>query len=452
MSGRKSRREIDKAIKHLMAYTGPHDEWAGRWDQVQEDLLGPLAEKLDVSFEALEDFFYAGPYSHMVIGFSFEEYATVLWDNEPHNLIEAYLAHRGWREGPAGRRYLQALGASELRFWEVTAVKPGAYADIRPYGTRDEPIRVKERAATESLHQWDGLVARVLYTGATPTFSGAMLPLPPGLAARIQGVLSAIPAETRQLMQQLVEQGEIERLPDDLDDIIRHAQESELAGVAFLIWAMDVYLQTTGPSPNLRNMDDEPIAPTSVRFPLQGSRKAVLRALDASPVLHREAEAPSWTWFPEPYQDIDVGERVSVLGHIALDDNALELDTNSTVRAERGTALLAALLGDLVGSPLTVHENMALMEDCGDMPMPAADIPAEVQAAITAQLTNHYRKTLDEPIPMLEGLSPRQCAADPTLHNEVISWLKHLENTSDRGPDASYDFSWIWDELNLERQ
>ena len=53
---------------------------------------------------------------------------------------------------------------------------------------------------------------------------------------------------------------------------------------------------------------------------------------------------------------------------------------------------------------------------------------------------------------MLKGLSPRQCATDPSLHNAVISWLKHLENTSDRGPDASYDFSWLWDELNLERQ
>ena len=48
--------------------------------------------------------------------------------------------------------------------------------------------------------------------------------------------------------------------------------------------------------------------------------------------------------------------------------------------------------------------------------------------AITAQLTSHYRKTLDEPIPILKGLIPRQCAADPTLHDddtepsEVAEW------------------------------
>lgn len=452
MSERKPRREIDKAIKHLMDYTGPNQEWAGRWDQVQDQLLGPLAKKLEVSVDELTAFFYSGPYSHMVIGFGFEEYATALWDNEQHNLIEAYLAHRGWREGSAGRRYLRALGESELGFWEITAVKPGAYAEIRPYGTQDEPIRVKEKAATESLHIWDGLVARVLHAGNSPTFSGAMLPLRPELATRVQRILSAIPEETRQLMQDLLEQGEIDLIPDNLDDIIRQTQASDLAGVAFLIWAMDAYLQATRPPPILQNRDAESIVPSRVRLPLRGTLEDITLTLDISPVLYREGDALSWTWFPKAYEDIGADEPVSVLGHIALDETALELETNSAERAERGAALLSTLLGDLVGSPLTVHENLSRMADHSDRPMPRPDIPVEAQAAITAQLTHHYRTTLDEPIPMLKGLSPRQCAADPALRSEVICWLKHLENTNDRSSGGGYDFSWMWDELNLERE
>lgn len=166
MSERKPRREIDKAIKHLMDYTGPNHEWAGRWDQVQDELLGPLAEKLEVSVDELEAFFYSGPYSHMVIGFGFEEYATAIWDNEQHNLIEAYLAHRGWREGSAGRRYLRALGESELGFWEITAIKPGAYAEIRPYGTQDESIRVKEKGVLGILPP------NTAKTAEAPVFTG----------------------------------------------------------------------------------------------------------------------------------------------------------------------------------------------------------------------------------------------------------------------------------------
>ena len=114
MSARNSRREIDKAVKHLMAYSGPNAEWEGRLDEVVYNLLDPVARKLEVDFEELEEFIFSGPYQHMFFGFAFEEYATVLWDNEKHNLIDTYLKHRGWREGPAGRRYLQALSQSML--------------------------------------------------------------------------------------------------------------------------------------------------------------------------------------------------------------------------------------------------------------------------------------------------------------------------------------------------
>lgn len=452
MSDRKTRRETDKAIKHLIAYTGPEGEWEGRFEQVQRDLLNPLADKLEVSVEELEDFFLSGPYHHMFVGFAFEEFATVPWDNEKRTLIEAYLEHRGWRESPVGRRYLQALGDSELEFWEITSVKPGSYAELRPYGSQENPIRVKEKAATEGLHQWDGLVARVLKMGGSYIFSGAMLPFSPDLATRIQSALSTIPEQSRQLVQELVEQGEMDAPPDNLDELIQFAQESELSGVAFLIWAMDVYVQTLRPSPSFRNLDNEPIEPTGVRFPLQTSRSSVARALDASPVLHRGSDDADWSWFPEPYDDIDFGERVAILGHISLNSDFLELKTNSNARAERGRALLTSLLGDLAGPPLTVHENLALMEDSPDTLEPLSEMPPEFEEAITAQLTSYYRKTLDEAIPMLNGLSPRECAADPALHDDVINWLKQLENSDGRSPGATYDFSWMWDELKLERK
>ena len=172
MSERKTRREIDKAVRHLIEYEGPNNEWEFRMDELEDEFLAPVADELDLSMDEVSDFFLDGPFEHMAFGFLFEEYATAQWDNDDHSLIEAYLKHRGWREGSAGRRYLQALATSELKFWEIAAVKPGAYADIREYGSKDKPIRVKEKAATESLHQWDGLAARVLPAGNGYMFSG----------------------------------------------------------------------------------------------------------------------------------------------------------------------------------------------------------------------------------------------------------------------------------------
>jgi hypothetical protein len=199
-------------------------------------------------------------------------------------------------------------------------------------------------------------------------------------------------------------------------------------------------------------MDNEPIEPAGVRFPLQANGAKVVRALDGSPVLHRDSDDTDWSWFPEPYDDIELGERVSILGHVTLSNDFLELETNSNARAERGRALLASLLGDLVGPPLTVHDNLALLDDSPEILEPLSEIPPEFEEAITAQLNSHYRKTLDEPIPMLKGLSPRQCAEDPTLHDDVINWLKQLENSDRRTPGATYDFGWMWDELKLERK
>jgi hypothetical protein len=451
MSERKSRREIDKAIHHLMEYEGPNDEWAGRLDGLIDEFLAPVAEKLAISLEDAGDYFLDEPFGHMTFGFAFEEYATARWNNEEQSLIEAYLKHRGWREGSIGRRYLQSLGDSELRLWEITAVKPGACVDIREYGSSKTPIRVNEKAASESLRQWDCLAARVLPMGNGNIFSGALLPFSPEVAGRIQSMLAAIPGSMRDRMQELVDSGEIEALPDDLDAVTRETLDSELPRIAFLFWAMDTYLHDNGPGPELRNMDGESIDLTQLRFPLLGESSLVMKALDSSEVLERDGESGYWVWYPIPADDISTEEPVSILGRIELKDTSLLLDTNSLARAERGGKMLASLLGDLVGSPLTIHDNLEMLSDDEEPVGLGADLPPELQEAMQAHLTRHYRQTLDEAIPMLNGKTPRECAADPALRADVIGWLKSMENTDTRSPGPSYDFTWMWEELNLER-
>ena len=114
-------------------------------------------------------------------------------------------------------------------------------------------------------------------------------------------------------------------------------------------------------------------------------------------------------------------------------------------------SLLDSLLGNLVGSRLTIHENLDLMSEGDESIAFAAELPPELQEAMDTHLTAHYRQTLDDSIPMLNGKTPRECAADPALRNDVIGWLKYMENSDKRSPQPSYDFTWMWDELNLER-
>ncbi|WP_337954396.1 hypothetical protein [Cereibacter sphaeroides] len=70
-------------------------------------------------------------------------------------------------------------------------------------------------------------------------------------------------------------------------------------------------------------------------------------------------------------------------------------------------------------------------------------------------LDRHYRDTLDQPIPVLGGKSPRQAVRSASGRRKVVDWLKYLENSSARNegsPLADYDFRWMWDELGLAAQ
>jgi hypothetical protein len=52
----------------------------------------------------------------------------------------------------------------------------------------------------------------------------------------------------------------------------------------------------------------------------------------------------------------------------------------------------------------------------------------EERRIIHEHLTDHYRRTLEEPIPSLGNQSPRKAAKTRKGREKVIGWLKMLEN------------------------
>ena len=141
-------------------------------------------------------------------------------------------------------------------------------------------------------------------------------------------------------------------------------------------------------------------------------------------------------------------------------DEALLLHVNSVERAERGRALLASWLGALVGTPLTSHEDPAArLEGGGSEPVAGQeepDIPPEeMEAVIGTLLEGHYRKVLDEPVPMLGNRSPRQAVKSKKGRAAVVEWLKFLENEESRAAlqqkRRPVDLSWLWAELKIPR-
>ena len=146
-----------------------------------------------------------------------------------------------------------------------------------------------------------------------------------------------------------------------------------------------------------------------------------------------------------------------VLGTIELKAKTLELHVNSEGRAERGRAMIAALLGDLVGAPLmqrqTIEQALAERSDRTSAPEPSGLLPEEERQVVHAALDQHYRRQLDEPIPALGNISPRRAARSAKGREKLVAWLKLLENHAashdPAEPMASYDLSWIWRELDI---
>ena len=152
-----------------------------------------------------------------------------------------------------------------------------------------------------------------------------------------------------------------------------------------------------------------------------------------------------------------MGDGSIVLGTIELKAKTLELHVNSESRAERGRAMIAALLDGLVGAPLmqrqTIEQALAERPDRGSAPKPSGLAPEEERQIIHSSMDQHYRRQLDEPIPALGNISPRRAARSAKGREKLVAWLKLLENhAAKRDPDDpmdSYDLSWIWRELDV---
>src|SRR3546814_4559903 len=71
------------------------------------------------------------------------------------NIVDDYIRRRGWSESGSTKIYLRALRSSVMSLYEVSEVEPGSGFLVRDLIQGDEPLRVSERSASQTLKQWD---------------------------------------------------------------------------------------------------------------------------------------------------------------------------------------------------------------------------------------------------------------------------------------------------------
>jgi hypothetical protein len=447
-------------------------DWAQAKSAVVAAHLAPVCARLGRSQEELVQEQAEHGYGSMLFGMMFEDLASRGLPPDGRNLIDDYLQRRGWRESAAGRRYLQQLRGSALSLYEVIAVSPGRHCDLRDLVRGGEHVRVHEHLGTQNLVRWDRIAARVLKSEGRHIFSGGILPFTQEASQELlQAMNSARKKRVHTRGRPAGHEAAAQALPPQVLD---RALLQEACPAFTQIWLRHTLEKLHAPLPNLVNRDGEALVFTESRFPFdKKDRNAIIERLEAAAEWERDpAGEPVWTWLAKnkppgkpPAQGLSLqsfynGER-PVSGTLELKSGALTLTTNSLERTERGKASLMALLRELIGQPLTKMQTPEqLMAERETLPRPAdakggAIDPAVAAGMVRDVLDQHYRRCLDEPIPALDGKTPRQCIRSKKGREQVIEWLKYLENHElHRAAEAGsepYDFGWMWEELKLAR-
>jgi hypothetical protein len=141
----------------------------------------------------------------------------------------------------------------------------------------------------------------------------------------------------------------------------------------------------------------------------------------------------------------------TVMGHLTLGSDRLQLETNSVERADRLRAQLEAGCGALVRHRLREHADPLSSARSGRESGPLPEPPPEALEALREFKTRHYATWSDTPLPALGGKTPRQAARTRRGRNQVDVMLRSMENSEQRaGGGAPFDFGPLRRDLGLD--
>ena len=454
----------DKAIDNLIKWSA-NEEWNPFREQVFAEHFDMIFDRFDTTKEEIADLL--GDSFGMVFGCVLEDFFTARFGDKGDNIIDDYLKRRGWREKISAKRYLEAIRDSVLSLYEVVDLDPGHSMTVRDLVLGGDTITVEEKLGSETAARWDRIAGRIVTVNKKVYFTGSVLLFPHEVADKIlSGIEEMLKSIKKKLQREPKKQGE----PADFKD--RDVREMFLHASARLFtrtWLIDVLDRASEPLPEIRNTDGDEIVFSEARFPITGELASVIVGLDAINEFERDdPDELQWTWHGHgsPSKRVSRGKGHTfkadddagrtILGNIEIGEDALVLSTNSKERADKGRDLLLSRLDGLVGQPLTSHQTPEKMLDerSGSAPV-QSELPPEVaQQVIHSYLETHYRQALDDPLPYLDGKTPRQAAKTKKGRAQVINWLKKLENSEARRAASEgqepYNFQWMWREMKID--
>jgi hypothetical protein len=269
----------------------------------------------------------------------------------------------------------------ERSVFEVEQVRRGQGVTVRDVRTGDTH-EVRERAASRQLKPGQLLCARVVPAGDTMQFVGVGEP---------------VALHERDPLIDLLDVG-----PDPVELVAQ--------------------LSRRFAPPTLTNTEGDPLAICEATMHV-GAPDAVMAALDDT-YDRVDAQEPQWL------EHVNRHGMPQIRAMLVLDGDMLRTETNSERRMDRVLATVRRLdptMTVLNDSRRPVRDMSEIAELAKQMPLDDGDTldpdDPEVAAALEEFILEYETKWLDEPIPALDGHTPRQAADDPTRRGDLIKLL-----------------------------
>lgn len=322
--------------------------------------------------------------------------------------------------------YLRHLSEQPLRLYEVQRVDPGKGIWVKDMlvKRKADAIFVREISATRQIRVWDTLGLRLIEMHGHLELSGAIYPIP------------------RDHAEWLVQSLQGKRLPAKRADRKREIGH----------WIVDTWLWSLTEERPLPQMRD---AATGDTMLFVSDHYRVLDWPDLERRLAAEADVEDdgdegWN----RVQLLEEGRCRSLVTVSRQGGDRLELLTRSRKAADEQKAWFERVAGDAVRY-LTrdITDPLAILQEAAPNKVAPgeSEIPVDLQHQIIREYKQkHYQNWVDEKLPALDGMTPRQAVKSAEGRQQVINLLKSMENM-EAGMDDPFDFGFIWETLGLPR-
>jgi hypothetical protein len=349
-------------------------------------------------------------------------------------LVEEFLRRRGPRLPDDERALLESWREARFGIWEVQRIEPGRGVELKDLFA-GEPVFVNDVSSSKSVAKWDCIVSYIHQFAGKWQFVGNGTLLNRSLLDRFR---------------ELVDEG---------------SREAGMTAAEFVRSRSHQWHRTIGRLHDeqyndlrLVNAEGETLELCSAEYEVSDP-DAVAAALNTAPMFEETTPPES-----EPgvrtfgWLEIAEGPRRSY-GHIEIDGGRLRLECNSQRRLGIGRQLIEKHGGDSVrhiaDKVQTQDELKKQAKESGSSQKsaPPSSLPPEVEReVIHKMMAEHYAKWVDEPLPALDGRTPREAVRSAAGRRAVEDLLRMMENSAERKQtegDVAFDFTPIRRTLGL---